>query len=59
MNVYFYLKYLKNKYNLDVTVQSSGKNKEYILYIKKNSYKDFVGIVKPFIIPSMYYKLNL
>jgi ubiquinol-cytochrome c reductase cytochrome b subunit len=55
----FICKVLKNKYDIDATVQSSGRNKGYIVYITKNSFKNFVNHIKPFVIPSMYYKLEI
>jgi hypothetical protein len=45
------LKYLceiiKNKYNIDTTIQSGGKNKGKTLYIKSSSMTTFSKIVKP------------
>lgn len=55
----FLCKLLKDKYNLNLTVQSSGKNKGYILYVMVNSYDSFVSIIKPHMIPSMLYKLGI
>ena len=57
----FICKVLIKKYNLDIVVKQSGKNKGYILSIKTNTnnFKNFVYIIKPYVIPSMYYKLGL
>lgn len=49
---------IKNLYNLDNTVQSAGKNNQYIIYFPKRSMKNLSKLVKPFMLPSMYYKLN-
>lgn len=48
---------LKDKYNLDVSIHSAG-NKGNTLYIKSTSMVTFSLIVKPYILPSMYYKLG-
>lgn len=55
---------LKSKYNIDTIIQSGGKDRE-TLYIKSSSYAPqrraqvtFSKIVKPYILPSLYYKLN-
>lgn len=58
----FLCELLKDKYNLDVkegSIQKSGLDKGYILYIKTSSLNKFIEIVKPFILPSMLYKLGL
>lgn len=47
---------LKNKYNIDTIIQS-GFNKK-TLYIKNTSMPIFSKIVKPYLLPSLYYKLN-
>jgi hypothetical protein len=49
---------LENKYNIKASVQSSGKSKGHILFIYKNSMENFSKIVKPFMLPSLYYKLG-
>jgi len=49
---------LERKYNIKASVQSSGKSKGHILYIYKNSMENFSKIVKPFMLPSLYYKLG-
>ena len=55
----FLCKLLKVKFNLDITAQKSGKNKGHILYVKKSSLARFTSLVKPHMLPSMYYKLGL
>ena len=55
---------LKNKYNLVATPNSAGgaastlNKKQYVIYIHKESMINLSNIVKPFIHPSMKYKLN-
>ena len=49
---------LKNKFNITVTVQSGGKNKGYTLYIYTSSMPIFSKIIKPKMLPSLYYKLG-
>ena len=49
---------LKNKFNLTVTIHSGGKNKGYTLYISSQSMTTFSNIVKPFMLPTLYYKLG-
>ena len=56
----FLCKLLKDKYDLDVSVQqhSGGKDKGHTLYIKYSSMEKFSKIVKPYILPSLLYKLG-
>lgn len=49
-------KFLKQKYNLDCTLQC--QNNKYRLYILKKSMPMFSSIVKKYMVSSMYYKLN-
>ena len=49
---------LGNKYKITTSIISGGKNKGYCIYIYKCSLLQFSSIVKPFILPSLYYKLN-
>ncbi len=49
---------LKTKFNLTVTVHSGGINKGYILYISTSSMVNFSKIIKPNMLPSLYYKLG-
>ena len=55
----FLCKLLKDKYDLDVRIHKSGIGKGNILYIKTNSLNKFINLIKPHILPSMYYKLGL
>jgi hypothetical protein len=49
---------LKDKYNLNVNIHSDGVRGK-TLYIKSTSMATFSIIVKPYILPSMYYKLGI
>lgn len=51
-------KVLKSKYNIIATSNKSGENKGHIIYIHSNSMKLFSSIVKPYLLPSLYYKLG-
>lgn len=55
----FLCKLMKDKFNLQATVQKSGPNKGNILSIKTGSLNTFITLVKPHMLPSMYYKLGL
>jgi hypothetical protein len=54
---------LKSKFNLDCTIQSrlskSTNLSQYYIYIRSNSVDNFVNLIKPYIVPTMEYKLNL
>jgi hypothetical protein len=56
--VNFLCNILKSKYNIIATPNKSGKDKGFILYIHINSMKIFTKIVKPYLLPSLYYKLG-
>jgi ubiquinol-cytochrome c reductase cytochrome b subunit len=51
---------LNTKYNLNVTPNAAGdiKKEQYVIYIHKNSMKNLVNIVLPYIHVSMKYKFN-
>jgi ubiquinol-cytochrome c reductase cytochrome b subunit len=49
---------LKRKYNLKATIISAGVSNQYNIYISKFSIKILTNIVRPYMHPSMYYKLN-
>lgn len=53
-----YLSKIFKKYNIDTIIQSKGGNLGGTLYIKTSSISTFSKIVKPNILPSLYYKLN-
>lgn len=54
-----YLIYLlKNLYNIDATLHKTGYVNQYNIYIPSKSMPILVNIIKPYIIPSMYYKFG-
>jgi len=50
---------LKNKYSLESTIHKISVVNQYNIYIPKSSLNLLVKIVKPYIHPSMYYKINM
>ena len=54
----FICEILYKKYNLITTIHLGGKNKGYTIYINSKSMYLFSKLVKPFILPSLYYKLG-
>jgi LAGLIDADG DNA endonuclease family len=54
----FLCKILKKKYNLNTSIHSAGIYKEFTIYIKKDSMAIFSKLVKRYMVPSLYYKLN-
>ena len=57
--VNFLCKVLQNKYNIIAIPNKCGKNKGYIIYIHTNSMELFSNIIKPYLLPSLYYKLGI
>ena len=57
--VNFLCKVLKSKYNIVATSVKCGKDKGYIIYIHVSSMELFTNIVKPYLLPSLYYKLGI
>lgn len=51
-------KVLKSKYNIIATSNKCGKDRGHIIYIHVNSMKLFTNVVKPYLLPSLYYKLG-
>jgi hypothetical protein len=49
---------LNHKFNLKVSIHSGGKNKGHTLFISSQSMPTFSKIIKPYMIPSLYYKLG-
>lgn len=49
---------LNKKYKIIATANSGGKNKGYIIYIHKKSMTIFSKLIKPYMLPSLYYKLG-
>lgn len=56
--VLFLCEVLKVKYGILSSKVSTGRKGSYYLYIRKSSLPLFSSIVKPYMLPSMYYKLN-
>ncbi len=52
-------KVLQNKYNIIATPNKCGKNRGHIIYIHTNSMELFSCIIKPYLLPSLYYKLGI
>jgi len=50
---------LKDKFDLKTKVHSGGIVNSHTIYISKKSLTDLIQIVKPFMVPSMLYKLGL
>ena len=50
---------LNSKYHLNSTVISAGYENQYNIYIPKASIPNLQNLVKPYLHPSMYYKLCL
>lgn len=57
--VEFLCKVLKNKYNIIAKAQKSGKSKGYFIYLDNNSIELFFNIIKPYLVPSLEYKLKI
>ena len=51
------IKALNNNFNIKASIQSAGKEDQYLIYIWKESMTDLINIVSPYIIPEMKYKL--
>lgn len=49
---------LKKKYNIETTIHKSGLNNQYNIYVPKASFMVLREIVKPYIHPTMLYKIN-
>jgi hypothetical protein len=50
---------LENKYSLKTSIHKTGIVNQYSLYIPKSSLNDLIKIVKPYIHPTMKYKISL
>lgn len=57
-DVEFLRKVLNNKYSFKASVISTGVPNQYNIYISKASMPLLSSIIKPYMHPSMYYKLN-
>jgi LAGLIDADG DNA endonuclease family len=56
--VNFLCSVLKSRYNIIATPNKCGKDKGHIIYIHTGSMKLFTNTVKPYLLPSLYYKLG-
>jgi hypothetical protein len=54
----FLCEVLKRKFNITATPNKCGKNKGFIIYIHVNSMFMFSKLIKPYMLPSLYYKLG-
>lgn len=50
---------LKSKFNLVTSLHSTGNKDQFIIYIEKESLPLLTSIIKPYMCPSMYYKLGV
>jgi len=58
--VLFLSKLLEQKFNLKTTIQKGGLiENRFQIYILKESLPHLISLIKPFIIPSMYYKFGI
>jgi hypothetical protein len=55
-DIEFLCKILKDKYNLDTSIHTGGKGE--VIYIKSISMINFSKIIKPYMLPSLHYKLG-
>lgn len=49
---------LLEKFNLRTSVQSAGVPNQYVIYVYKESMPHLRSLVKPYMVPSMLYKLG-
>jgi ubiquinol-cytochrome c reductase cytochrome b subunit len=56
--VEFLCKVLNDKYQFNTRPQSAGVPNQYIIYFPKSSINNLSKLIKPYMVPSMYYKLN-
>jgi len=50
---------LQSKFGLDFTIHKTGVLNQYNLYLPKNNMKKLIDLVKPYMVPTMYYKLGI
>jgi len=55
----YLVKLLKNRYNFEVTIQKSGTENQWLLYIKKESMEELRKQVQPHMVKEFYYKLGI
>ena len=55
------VKALKNKFDLNCSIhtRTDRVNKPYLIYVKSNSWKKFINLIEPYVIPHFQYKLKL
>jgi hypothetical protein len=56
--VKYLINLLYNKYNIKANIHKTGSIDQYNIYILSDSMPSLVNLIKPFIIPSMKYKLG-
>lgn len=56
--VKFLAKILEDKFNLKTSIHKTGAINQYNIYIIKSSLPKFIEIVKPYVHPTMQYKIN-
>lgn len=56
-DILYLINILNNKYNLKASIQKTGIENQYHIYIFKESMPILRDIVKPYFTPSMYYKI--
>jgi hypothetical protein len=56
--VEYLCKVLNDKYQFYTRPQSAGVPNQYVIYFPKNSMESLSKLIKPYMVPSMYYKLN-
>jgi ubiquinol-cytochrome c reductase cytochrome b subunit len=49
---------LNDKYQFNTRPQSAGVPNQYVIYFPKSSMETLSKLIKPYMVPSMYYKLN-
>lgn len=49
---------LREIYNLKVSIIKTGTDGQYNIYIRKSSMRELSKIIKPYIVPTMYYKFH-
>jgi DNA-binding CsgD family transcriptional regulator len=52
------IKLLEEKFNIDGRIDKRNSRRDYYISLRKNSTKDFINLIEPYIIPSMRYKIG-
>lgn len=50
---------LQSKFKLKTSLLKTSHKDQIVIYVKKESLPLFINIVKPYMCPSMYYKLGI